>query len=291
MGALLALVLALPATAAHESLLARATADRPDDVSGPQIHAIYAIPADGVDRELDTNGTIEESVDSWNSWLASQTDGLGGFRLDTYHGSLDVTFFRDPHTDAEIAAQGPYVRDQLQLDLQAAGVIPLSGEKIYAVYYDGSSTYSCGGGAYPPTLPGIVAAMYLHGAAPGAIPCDTNTFVPNGQPGYFEYGMVHEIMHTLGFVPACAPHEWASGHVDDAPNDLMYAGRDPWQFPLTLDVGHDDYFEAGIKGCLDLADSPYLVANAPKPAPKTKPKPAPKCKKGQRSTKRRPCRR
>jgi hypothetical protein len=133
--------------------------------------------------------------------------------------------------------------------------------------------------------------MYLQGQPPGAPPCDTNTFVPNGQPGYFEFGMIHEIMHTLGFVPSCAPHQWRSGHVNDATNDLMYAGDQPWQFPAVLDVNHDDYFDAHIPGCLDLANSPYLASHpyvAPKPAPK--PKLNPKCKKGQRSTKKKPCR-
>ena len=285
------LALAVPAGATHDTALPRTTVDRPDDVQGPQIHAIYAIPSDGTDRQLDTNGTIEQTVDSWNQWLASQSNGLGGFRLDTYQGSLDVTFFRDPHTDAQIAAQGAYVRDQLETDLLAAGVINAGNDKIYAVYYDGSSTYSCGGGAWPPALVGDVAAMYLHGAPPGAPPCDTNTFVPNGQPGYFEYGMIHEVMHTLGFVPTCAPHTTPTSpsHVDDATDDLMYAGAEPWQFPAVLDVNHDDYFEAHIPGCLDLASSPYFVGH-PYVAPKPKPKPVPKCKKRQRSTRKKPCR-
>jgi hypothetical protein len=37
----------------------------------------------------------------------------------------------------------------------------------------------------------------------------------------------------------------------------MYAGAAPWS-PTTLDVGHDDYYNAHIPGCLDLSDSPYL---------------------------------
>jgi hypothetical protein len=275
--------------------LPRATVDRPDDVKGPQVHAVYVVPSDGTDRGLDTDGSIDQSVAGWNEWLASQTDGRGGFRLDTYQGALDITFFRDPETDAELAAGGAFVRDELERDLIAAGVIPLGGNKIYAVYYDGTSTYACGGGAYPPDLPGVVGAMYLHGAPPGAIPCDSTTLAPGGVPGYLDFGMLHELMHTLGFVPSCAPHQWREGHVDDAENDLMYSGDPPWDLPPTLDVNHDDYFETGRTDCLDLARSPYLVSNAPpvaKPQPKPKPKPTPpKCKRGQRSTKRKPCRR
>lgn len=35
------------------------------------------------------------------------------------------------------------------------------------------------------------------------------------------YSLLHEIIHTAGVVPRCAPHETAAGHVSDAPNELM----------------------------------------------------------------------
>lgn len=290
----LVLSLAVPAQAAREAL-PRAAADRVDDSAAPQVHVVYALPSDGLDRGLDMNGTIEATVHSWNGWLATQTAGKGGLRLDTAGGALDVTFFRDPHTDAEIRAQGAFVRDLLQSDLHAAGLD--APNKLYAVYYDGTSSFACGGGAWPPDLPGDVAAMYLHGLDGTPAACDQNQFTPGGAPGYLEFAMVHEIMHTLGFVPTCAPHHTLRGHVSDAANDLMYAGDAPWQLPPTLDVGHDDYFETGRTDCLDLARSPFLESNVPvtPPAPPTvKPKPKPKpplCKKRQHSTKRKPCRR
>ena len=227
----------------------------PDDLSGPQVHVVYAIPADGVDRALDTNGTIAGTVSVWETWLAGQTGG-SALRLDTYQGGDDITFVRLPQSDAEIASFGVYVRDVIEADLKAAGLI-VAG-KIYAVYYDGSSVFSCGGGAWPPVLPGPVGALYLHGAPPGAPRCDTNVFAsPGGKPGYLDFVMLHELLHVLGFVPSCAPHSVLSGHVSDSPTDLMYAGPLPW-YPETLDVGHDDYYRAHIPGCPDLSDSPYL---------------------------------
>jgi hypothetical protein len=289
---ILVCAVALAATASRHAL-PRSGVDRADDVRGPQIHVVYAVPSDGADRGLDTDGTIESSVRAWNAWLTSQTGGKGGLRLDTTGGALDVTFFRDPHTQAEIHAQGAFVRDLLERDLHTAGLN--AADKLYAVYYDGTSSWACGGGAWPPALPGNVAAMYLHGLPDADFPCDRNAFVPGGAPGYLEFAMLHEIMHTLGFVPTCAPHQTRAGHVSDASNDLMYGGDEPWQLPPTLDVGHDDYFGTGRTDCPDLATSPYLEANAPAAAPpvvKPKPKPKPpKCRKGQRSTKRRPCRR
>ena len=71
-------------------------------------------------------------------------------------------------------------------------------------------------------------------------------------PRYFDYSMVHEVVHTLGFVAACAPHISVQAHVDVAADDLMYsprtAGAPPWQFPAVLDVGHDDYYGHAIPG-------------------------------------------
>ena len=227
----------------------------PDDLSGAQVHLVYAIPADGVDRALDTNGTIAGTVSVWESWLAGQTGG-SVLRLDTYHGVDDITFVRLPQSDAEMASHGVYVRDVIEADLRAAGLI-VAG-KIYAVYYDGSSMSSCGGGSWPPELVGSVGALYLHGAPPGAPACDTNVFASQGEkPGYLDFAMLHELLHVLGFVPSCAPHAVLRGHVSDSNTDLMYAGPLPWN-PTTLDVGRDDYYGAHIPGCLDLADSPYL---------------------------------
>jgi hypothetical protein len=262
--AAVALVLAACGLAGSAAALDRSTADRPDEVAAPMVHAVYALPSDGADRALDTNGVLAASVDSWEAWFAGQTGGER-LRLDTFGGALDVTFVRLGETDAELARQGAFLRDAIERELGAAGF--LRADKVYAVYYDGSSPFACGGGAWPPTLPGRVAALYLHGAPPGAPPCDTNRFAGPGEPpGYLEFAMIHELLHTLGFVPTCAPHHTRAGHVSDDPSDLMWAGDAPWT-PAVLDAGHDDYFHAGLPGCLDLADSPYLGEPATPPPP------------------------
>jgi hypothetical protein len=260
--AVLVFALAGSAPAAQEAL-PRATADRPDEVRGPQLHAVYAVPTDGVDRALDTSGAIESSVASFQRWLAAETGGAM-LRQDTFEGSLDVTFVQLPRTDAQIASRGAYVRDEIEALMRSAGLI--APDKLYAVYYDGSSTYSCGGGAWPPALNGAVGAIYLHGRPPGAPPCDSNSLAaPGAPPGYFDYAMLHELFHTLGAVPTCAPHHHQAGHVSDRPDDIMWSGPAPWQIPGHLDPGRDDYYGHGRSDCLDLARSEYLTANPPPP--------------------------
>lgn len=239
---------------------ARATADRPDDDAGRQVHVYYVVPADGVDRQLDLDGTLARTVAAWNGWLAAQSGGPR-LRLDTAGGALDITFVRLASTDAAIAGDGVYVRDRLERELRATGV--LTAGKLAAVYYDGTSTVACGGGPWPPGLVGQVAALYLRGAPPGAPACDTNRFSPDGVAvGYLELALLHELFHALGAAPACAPHQTRSGHTSDGPTDLMYAGDEPWQ-PSALDLGRDDYWGHGRADCLDLATSAFVEPTPP----------------------------
>jgi hypothetical protein len=80
-----------------------------------------------------------------------------------------------------------------------------------------------------------------------------------------DFAILREVLHTMGFVPTCAPHHTRSGHVSDDPRDLMYAGDEPWR-PAVLDVGQDDYYHAHILGCRELAVSTYLERNIEHPA-------------------------
>ena len=88
-------------------------------------------------------------------------------RFDTYQGSLDVSFFRLAATDATVASRGAFVREAVEQELRAAGFD--RPDRIYAVYYDGSSTYACGGAFWPPQLNGNAIVMYLRGRPSGAM--------------------------------------------------------------------------------------------------------------------------
>lgn len=236
----------------------RATIDRPDAETGAQVHLVYALPSDGEDRALDTDGTIATSFEASERWLASETEGRR-LRLDTYEGAPEVSFIRLSRTDADLQSEDAFTRDAIEAEMRAAGFD--SEEKVYVVYYDGGSTYACGSGAYPPDLPGNVAVLFLHGLPlDGAIQCGDSEFAADvDSAGFWEYVAVHEVLHTLGFVPKCAPNEALSGHISGPANDLMYEGEEESELAKALDAGHDDYFAAEVPGCLDFADSPYLT--------------------------------
>ena len=258
-GPLIVLCAALLGAEPAGAALPRSEVDRLDEVRGPQIHFLYVVPADGEDRRLDEQGLVESSVGLFQGWLAGQTGGPN-LRVDTYQGSLDVSFRRLTQTDAAIAANGAFVREAVERDLNAAGFT--QPDRLYAVYYDGSSTYSCGGAFWPPAIQGNTVVMYLRGTPN----CFSNALAAPGSPArYWEFAMLHDILHGLGIVGTCAPHQHRSGHVSDFANDLMYAGDSPWGLPPTLDIGRDDYYGHGRSDCPDLARSPYLTANPPPP--------------------------
>jgi hypothetical protein len=224
---------------------ARATVDRPDDHIGYQIHVVYAVPSDGFDEQLDIDGTLALSVAAWNEWLAVQTGG-SRLRLDTHFGVLDVTFARLDSTAAEIAAEGLWAPFQIEADL---GFRLEESFKIYAVYY-GARGDACGQGG----LDLRSSIVYMHGrdgACGGTFASSVDQFGP------LEVTMLHELMHTLGAAPSCAPHRTALGHVSDDPADIMYEG-DEFSPPIHLDVGHDDYWAHANTGCPDAARSVFL---------------------------------
>ena len=258
-------ILLVSASAEAATARVRALTDMPDDISGPQVHFLYVEPSDGADGQLDSNGGMEQSIARIQNWLVTQT-GNQGLRVDTYNGAPDITFVRLPHSDAQATMTNPWPLWVMGEDLVAAGFNDPA--KVYAAFYDGHSTWACGG-AKSPALPKL-GAMYLQAQpANDPRPCRDAPGFGTGtdRPGYFEIGLLHEVLHTIGFSPACAPHASASAfpdHVNDSPTDLMY-GPDAthtagWNWSnAVLDFNHDDYYRAHIPGCADLSDSAYLT--------------------------------
>ena len=243
----------------------RATTDMQDDISGPQVHFLYIVPADGADGQLDTNGAMEQSIARIEHWFETQA-GNQGLRVDTYNGVPDITFVRLPHSAAQATAKNPWPLWVMGEDLVAAGFTDQA--KVYAAFYDGPSTWACGG-AKSPALPKL-GAMYIQAQPTNdPRPCRDAPGFGTGidRPGYFEIGLLHEILHVIGFTPACAPHRSASAfpdHVTDGSNDLMY-GPDAthtagWNWAnAVLDFNRDDYYRANVSGCPDLSNSPYVA--------------------------------
>jgi hypothetical protein len=233
--------------------------DRADDVEGFQIHFLYILPSDGVDDFLDVNGKIALSAAAMNSWLEGQTQHR--LRFDTYEGELDVSFMRLPYTADEIDNLGTSVLSLVEYEIKTSGFN--ASQKLFVVYYDGffvSKEGYCGLASYPPDGAGVTAVLLLRGYNPEYdLVCPRQFTQSEDYTGYFEMTILHELLHLMGAVPACAP-SYTDGHVNDSTQDLMYYQYDGSYSPLytQLDFGNDDYYGHGNPQCVDLARSIFL---------------------------------
>ena len=225
--------------------------DRPDTVTGPQLHLVYAYPSDGGNDFAHAAPAIVTDVTEVDAWwrgqdptrtprfdLAAFPGGCTGF------GNLDLGV--------------------VQLDLTAAQLTPNDGryEQIYqalpafddwkkvVVYYDGplADPTLCGtGGGDPYTGSGSLAVIYMRSSCTD--PQTERAAV-----------LAHEMTHEMGAPTGSEPHPYPgdTGHVGDAGNDLMYPYLSATSLDeLVLDVGRDDYYSDG-GSWFDLANSGWL---------------------------------
>jgi len=264
----------------------RSTGNRPDDSTRDQIRFLYVLPSDGVDAGHDTSGKICNSVRGVATWFHEQTGQF--LRIDTQDGLIDIGFVRLSKTDAEMRGTDAnnntiengvaFVRERIERGSQAMGLV--APNRLYGVFYDGTSSWACGGGAYPPLISDRVGAMYLQAIPLGQTQACGASY-PWGQaslvPNYVDYGILHELVHSMGIVSMTSPHQHSTGHVYDlgAPNpnsDLMYSPRmgmpDPgWatNTGLVIDIGSDDYYNAGAADLATMSLLAPLPENARRP--------------------------
>jgi hypothetical protein len=221
--------------------------DRPDVVTGQQIHAVVVAPADGADTFAADANKLQDDVDSVSAWWTGQDPtraprfDLAAFPTGT---CLDISFLR--LTDATADLRGANVAFfRIERALESASFA--SEFKKYFVYYDGASVQDdiCGTGQGQFSVGPAFALVWLQGC-----------------PGINDDSVgAHELIHSLGALPRGAPHACPGdpGHPCDSPQDVLYPTADPAR-PLQqqiLDVGHDDYY-AHSGGWNDLQDSLWL---------------------------------
>lgn len=222
------------------------TSDLPDVATGQQMHAIVAVPADGVDTFGTVAQRLADDVNTMTTWWTGQDPTrVPRFDLATFGAStcLDISFTRLPSPASAYAGIGASPAWTLVAgQLESAGFT--NRFKNYYVYFDGPSVQTdiCGTGAGTfDTGPGF-AIVWLGGC----------------NDAHADYVGTHELLHALGAVPDAAPHFCDQGHVCDSQQDLMF--RSTYGQPLTdalLDVGRDDYY-AHNGSWPDIQDSVFL---------------------------------
>lgn len=257
----------------HDALEERTSADRPDDVAGPQVRVYYVLPADGPDRMWDLDGTLDRAVKTANEWLFAKGDHH--VRFDLHDGELDVGFVRLPEYEGDLwmdpsnpslrctkaCPEPPWIHQRLD----QLGV--LSPNKIPVIVY---------GGGIAPTIrvSGIGCAMaygfdnVLYGAF---VSPAVRTFMSGwaGCLGGMEATLpesenslglviIHEILHVIGAVDQAAPDENGTKHLVD-PYDLMGASLGP----IRLDPERRNYWAHGRSDIVDVTRHPLIVPSPP----------------------------
>ena len=238
-----------------------AQADRMRDrLGGPQVHVVYAVPADGQDRfaELASPLTTDiAAIDAW--WRREDPTRAPRFDLfdfpgcDSRLGLLDLSSVRLPRPTSAYA--GLDDRFVLIADDVSERPFELSDlDKKYIVFYDGfvEDDGVCGTGAGRETRGPGYAVVYLRSA------CDLSI----GDGGGAASVAAHELVHALGAVSDFAPHACRDGHVCDGDDDLMAAFyRGGALEGSRLDIGRDDYY--GLSGPIfDVRSSRWLLDTA-----------------------------
>jgi Divergent InlB B-repeat domain len=230
------------------------SADRPDVVTGPQVHAIVAVPSDAPDTFAQNANQLSDDVASITSWWQGQDPTrVPRFDMATFPGGtcLDVSFARMSSPASSFAGANKAF-SLLANTLFSDGYN--NPFKKYLIYYPASVEPDiCGTGAGTFDAGPAYAVVWLQ--ACGNVPTDAVA--------------VHELLHALGALPTGAPNFCTPatdpvgvtdlGHPCDSSTDVLF----PYStagVPLTslvLDYNHNDYY--GHSGSWpDLQDSVWL---------------------------------
>ena len=141
--------------------LPRSEIDRQDDLAGRQVHVIYAVPKDSGNLNGDTNGAVSQVINNMNNYLENRGAPGLRWRVDTYQGQPDITYFQFDKTGAELSQKAnkdlafvDYVNDEIK-----KAKLNINPQKIYNVLYESNATIAgCNNGNYWP-------ADFIGGAA------------------------------------------------------------------------------------------------------------------------------
>lgn len=229
--------------------------ERPDATTGPQIHVIWAVPADGADNFATGAGRIADDLASISTWWVGQ-DPTRAPRLDNavFPGGTcaDISFVRLPQPASSFVGAG-FALDTIKNDLETTGFGNLY--KKYLVYFDTPFVEQ--------DVCGISDKNFSSGPTFSVV-------LLAGCPGVATDGIAaHELLHGLGALPAGAPNACTAannplgqvpdpGHPCDSPQDVLYPVTNGAPLAqLILDVNHDDYY-AHSGSWDDIQDSAWL---------------------------------
>jgi hypothetical protein len=214
-----------------------------DGVSGPRVHALYAVPADRPDRYAAVVGSIRHWAAEMDAVFQASASETGGTRHIRFVTDRDCNLVVD-HVRLSARSDDTFQNTINELALQGYN----RSDRKYVVWMD--ATQLCGIGTY--YLDDRATATNFNNG-----PTGTPGSVARIDAGCWGLGSrgqsveAHELMHNLGAVLPSAPGSTVNGHCDDDSDRMCYADGSPL---LTLravcgsshealfDCEHDDYY-------------------------------------------------
>lgn len=234
--------------------LPRTSYDRPDDLGGAQVKAVYATRLYSKDRRFDVTGEIDSAMSHMKVFIETSTGGANSVRLDTFGGRLDVMYFpvpasvstRDPATCVDRPC--PNEATIFEAMTKAGRVVP---DKQYIIFFDGGIEFGgqglCGGSGQ-----GRASLINLKDIT--SEQCANLQFA-SASHNQWSVGLLalHEMFHALGAVCQKAANEGDGMHSTTA-GDLMGARA---QGRVQLDPGRTYWFQAP-SGCNAISKNPLF---------------------------------
>jgi hypothetical protein len=215
----------------------RSIVDRPDEISGFQVHLVYVVAKGSRDSGWDTNGKIESWVIEANNWLNKQVDRKLIF--DTFAGDPDITFMQSKYTRAELCRKVCKTLDKLEEEYIAQQISYNNSKSIIFVLDENLDKSSCGWAESP----GVVSLIHL--GDPG---CSSSSRERYGI-SWPAASLLHELFHTFGIGHQCFDNTDLMIGSPECPNTI--ANR-----LTTLDSKRNKYVGSEVSDGIDLLKMP-----------------------------------
>ena len=234
------LISGLSISTANAATLERSLVDRPDEVTGYQIHLIYVVTKDGNDEKRDLTGQIDSWVNESQAWLQKNS----GHQLifDTFNGQVDVTFMQSKYNTAELCSDTCDALEKLTAEIKAQDPNLLASKTIYFNLSELPSPTYCGwANGFSNLSLGFSkdAKCNWSGSA---------SYNGLSQPAKT---MIHELLHTYGVSHVCSDDsDLMIGTPECTLNTAKFG-----QVPVTLDASHKNYLGGDAAG-IDISKLP-----------------------------------
>lgn len=220
--------------------LVRSTFDRPDEVSGFQIHLVYVVTKDGVDEQRDINGQLDKWVSESQNWLQSNYGKQLIF--DSYQGQVDVTFLQSKYTKSELCYEKCDALYKLADEIRAQDPNLAASKTLYFNFSEILHPRYCG---------------WAHGFGNLSLGFDKGE-ICNSPYSVSVHGLtapaktlIHEVFHTFGVDHVCSNEsDIMVGSPECDTNSPSFG-----QVRTTLDLSRKNYLGGDLAG-VDISKLP-----------------------------------